>query len=244
MLRRSTASAIYRATFRGTMMWALLLAGVLSGSPTEANGAVMAELRSNLQTGSLLFSQGDCLAIKVFSGSRYTHVGAVVIEQGRPVVYDSMNGAGVRKQTLDEYVRFLAPSDVHVLHPSKKMTGVEARAFAHHLQRQVGRPYRIKHYATGRRTDGLHCGEYVTDALAAAGWFTAKEPARVSPGSLWEGVTQSGRYVDGGRFEVGEPATPVPLGKETWCQRSWRETRECCGACCRQLSRWFFCGAK
>ena len=225
-------------------MWALLLAGMLTGSPTEANGAVTAELRSSLQTGSLLFSQGDCLAIKVFSGSRYTHVGAVVIEHGRPVVFDSMNGPGVRKQSLDDYVRFLSPSDVHVLHPARPMTEVEANAFARHLEGQVGRAYRIKHYATGRRTDGLHCGEYMTDALIAAGWFVANEPSRVSPGSLWQGVMQSGRYVEGGRFELAEPATPVPFASETWCQRSWRETKECCGATCRQLSRWFFCGAK
>src|SRR5574339_643048 len=103
-------------------MWGAMLAAVLTATPVEANAAAVAELRCNLQTGSLLFSQGDCLAIKVFSGSRFTHVGAVVIEHGRPVVYDSMNGTGVRKQSLDDYVRFLSPSDVHVLHPARPMT--------------------------------------------------------------------------------------------------------------------------
>jgi hypothetical protein len=225
-------------------MWTLLLASALAGLPAEANGAVVAELRSSVQTGTLLFSQGDCLAIKVFSGSRYTHVGAVVVDNGRPFVYDAMNGDGVRKQPLDDYVKFLTPSEVYVMHPARPMSQVEAHLFAQHLEGQLGRPYRIKHYATGKRADGLHCGEYVTDALMLAGWFTAHEPQRVSPGSLCAGVTQSGRYVEGGRFELVEPAPPVPTVAETWCQRSWRETGECCSATCRQLSRWFLCRAK
>lgn len=225
-------------------MWSLMLVSALAGLPADVNGAVTAELRSSVQTGSLLFSQGDCLAIKVFSGSRYTHVGAVVIDNGRPFVYDSMNGSGVRKQSLEDYVRFLVPSDVQVLHPARPMTAVEAHLFAQHLEGQLGRPYRIKHYTTGKRADGLHCGEYITDALMIAGWFTAQEPPRVSPGSLYAGATRSGRYVDGGRFELVEPASPVPALTETWCQRSWRETQECCGSCCRQLSRWFLCRTK
>jgi len=225
-------------------MWGLVLAGMLSASAVEVNGAVVAELRHEVQTGTLLFSQGDCLAIKVFSGSRFTHVGAVVVEDGRAWVYDSMNGAGVRRQSLEDYVRFLVPSDVWVLHPARPMTDDEAHTFVRHLNSQLGRPYRIKHYSTGHRTDGLHCAEYITDALIAMGWFTAREPARVSPGSLWQGVTWSGRYVDGGAYTLVEPVAPAVARDESWCQWSWRETRECCGACCRQLSRWFLCRSK
>jgi hypothetical protein len=225
-------------------MGSLLLTCLLAGLPAEANGAVVAELRSTVQTGTLLFSQGDCLAIKVFSGSSHTHVGAVVVEDGLPVVYDAMNGSGVRRQSLAEYVRFLTPSDVQVLQPARPMTAAESAAFVRHLHGQLGRPYRIKHYTTGKRTDGLHCAEYLTDSLIAAGWFTAKEPARVSPGSLYAGVTQSGKYVVGKRFELTEPATPVPTSDETWCQRSWRETQECTSVCCRQMARWFLCRAK
>jgi len=221
-----------------------LLALVMGATPLEANGAVLAELRSHVRTGTLLFSQGDCVAIKVFSGSRYTHVGAVVVEDGQISVYDSMNGPGVRKQSLEDYVSFLVPSDVEVLQPARPMTREESAAFTGHLNSQLGRPYRIKHYTTGRRSDGLHCAEYITDALIAANWFTAREPARVSPGSLWQGVRQSGRYVAGGRFGLVDPVEPAIARDENWCQRSWRETQECCSACCRQMSRWFLCRGK
>jgi hypothetical protein len=225
-------------------MNSLVLLAVLATAPSAVHGAVEADLKDRVQTGTLIFSQGDCLAIQVFSGSPYTHVGAVVVEQGRATVYDAMNGAGVRKQSLAEYVQFLTPSTVWVLQPMQPMTSAEASAFVRHLESQLGRPYRIRHYSTGRRCEGLHCAEYVTDALMAAGWFTAREPARVSPGSLWQGVRQSERYAPGPQYELAEPKAASPPRDETWCQWSWRETKECCTACCRQMARWFLCRSK
>ena len=65
-----------------------LLAAVLSGvnAPAEsATGgyeslpAAAADIGPQLQTGTLIFSQGDCLAVRVYSASSYTHVAAVVV---------------------------------------------------------------------------------------------------------------------------------------------------------------------
>src|SRR5262249_48891255 len=152
------------------------------------------------QTGTLIFSQGDCLAVKVFSNSRFTHCGTVVIEDGQPMVYDSMNGAGVRKTKLIDYLRLQTPSDLQVIHPSTNFTPEQSQAYANHLQSQLGRQYGVKHHVTGRRAKGVHCAEYCTDALIAAGKVAADEPPRVSPGSLYEGLTEHHLYTDGGTF--------------------------------------------
>jgi hypothetical protein len=201
------------------------------------------DLRTQLPTGTLIFSQGDCLAVKVFTASSYTHVAAIVVEDGGPVVYDAMNGPGVRKSSWENYVTFLTPSEVEFVRPARPLTDAEAAAFSNHLRSQLGRPYRIHHHVTGQRCDGVHCAEYVTDALIAADWITARQPSRVSPGSLLQGVRQTGLYMDGPRIALAEPEAPVPAD-ETWCQWTWRETAACCSGTCRQLSRWFLCRSK
>lgn len=221
-------------------MWTSLLVLLLAAAPDAATEAGFPAIRAQLQTGSLIFSQGDCLAVKIFTASPYTHVGVVAIENGYPVVYDAMNGPGVRKTHVDEYFQFLVPSRVEVLHPVKEFPEADHAAMVRHLDSQLGRPYRIHHHATGKRCDGVHCAEYVTDALMAAHVLNAKEPPRVSPGSLHEGVLTGGTYRVATEYDFREAKLPVPT-EETRCQRYWRQTKQCCSGCCRQLSRWFLC---
>ncbi|MBC8116539.1 MAG: hypothetical protein H7062_19275, partial [Candidatus Saccharimonas sp.] len=136
-------------------MWSLLVVCVLSSGPEtgpdvrSASPEVLAELKQSLQTGSLVLSQGDCLAVKVFSRSSYTHVGGVVVRDGEVFVYDSMNGTGVRKTPLDEYLRLQTPSQIHVVHPKQPFTPEGATAYETHLDGQLGRRYAIKHHLTG-----------------------------------------------------------------------------------------------
>lgn len=224
-------------------MWTVLLVAAIAAPPDAATAATMPHIAATVQTGTLLFSQGDCLAVKVFTGSQITHVGAVVVESEGPVVYDAMNGPGVRKTPLDAYLRFLVPSRVYVMHPAKAFSPTETDALRSHFERELGRPYRVHHHATGERCDGVHCAEYVTDGLIAARRMTAVSPPKVSPGSLYQGVTDGSLYVDGGRydFRIGRPAPPPG---ETWCQKSWRSTGECCTGSWQQLSRWFCCKTK
>jgi hypothetical protein len=217
-----------------------LIAGFLAATPAEVNGAVVAQMRKQLQTGTLLFSRGDCLAIRVVTRSEFTHVGTVVVEAGEIVVYDTINGTGVRKQSLPQYIDYLAPSNLHVVQPTRPMTPDEAQRLAKHLRQHLGQPYGVQHYVTKRSARGMHCAEYATRALIAAGWMTAPDPARVSPGALYDAVLQSGRYVERGRFELRDSTPSLSLPpQETWCQSMWRETKECCSDCCRQLGRWF-----
>lgn len=215
----------------------------LAAVPSDATVAQFAEIRDNVQTGSLIFSQGDCLAVKVFTGSSCTHVATVVRGPDGPIVYDAMNGVGVRKSPLDDYLRFLVPSEVEIVHPAKPWNEVQTAAFVGHLESQLGRKYRIHHHATGGRTDGVHCAEYMTDALIAAQQMTALQPSRVSPGSLRQGCLDGGVYTIGQVYDFDEAARPDPLN-ESWCQWTRRETAECCSATCRQLSRWFLCRDK
>ncbi len=225
-------------------MWAHLLIPLLwatGGDPDDVSW----ELTKECQTGTLIFSQGDCLAVKVFSNSRFTHCAAVVIDEGRPVVYDSMPRYGVRRTELAEYLRLQTPSDIQVVHPAKPLSPDEAQAFRDHLNSELGREYGIKHHITGKRAKGVHCAEYCTDALLAAKEIEVDEPPRVSPGSLFEGLTEHRLYTDGGKFELRvKSLQPVAMEDESWCRRTWRQTYDCTAGCCRQMSRWFLCREK
>jgi Permuted papain-like amidase enzyme, YaeF/YiiX, C92 family len=227
-------------------MWSLLMICVLASGPEAAvevrsgSPEVLAELKQSLKTGSLLFSQGDCLAVKIFSASSYTHVGGVVVKGGEVTVYDSMNGAGVRKTSLDEYLRLQTPTQLHVVHPATPLSGERAAAYETHLNGQLGRKYAINHHLTGQRCDGLHCAEYMTDALMSAELIRAQNPPRVSPGSLLEGLEKANLYTDGGHFKLKaiEPQKPTNL---TWCQSLWYDTGTCCSNTATQLRRWVLC---
>ncbi|MGE4000385.1 MAG: YiiX/YebB-like N1pC/P60 family cysteine hydrolase, partial [Planctomycetaceae bacterium] len=184
------------------MMLALATPGDVGRAPAPTADASHAavyercamELAPRLVTGSLLFNAGDCLAIRVYTASPYTHVAVVVIEEDRPVVYDSMNGAGVRRQPLVDYLRSQSPDRLHVFHPQRPLTPEQSRGLRDYLDSQLGRPYAVQHHLTGKRCEGVHCAEYVTDALMSIGLLHADRPAKVSPASLVTGITAAGIY--------------------------------------------------
>ena len=228
-------------------MWTALLVCAFSccGSPVDANPpeppeSIVAELTQQLQTGSLIFSRGDCLAVKIFSQSGYTHVAGVVAKDGEFIVYDSMNGAGVRKTPLVEYLRLQTPSGIHVIHPRTPFSPEMVEAYERHLECQLGRKYSIRHHLTGNRCEGVHCSEYVTDALISADVISAKQPSRVSPGSLLEGVMAANLYQDGSRMELKlvEVSLPPEL---PWYQRAWHWSKTGCTKSASQLRRWILC---
>lgn len=226
-----------------TLLTLALLAG--SGTPSAEIGygstqEAAAAIAPTLQTGSLIFSSGDCLAVRIFTASPYTHVAAVVVdEQGRCTVYDSTNGVGVRRQPLADYLATQAPVEVHVHHPQRPL-GAEAEGeFTSFLESQLGRPYAIQHHLTGDRCTGLHCAEYVTDALVSIDVLQAKAPPRVSPASLREGITAHHIYTTGQTIRLQRPE-PVPAGDNA-CEQMWIDTKSCCSSCCRKLRGWLLC---
>jgi hypothetical protein len=69
--------------------------------------------RQVLQTGDLLFRRGDARILRGWfpfsrfianiSGSKYSHIGTVVVEDGEPIVYDTTK-ASVRRQPLKIWI--------------------------------------------------------------------------------------------------------------------------------------------
>lgn len=226
------------------MSWILLTACFVAASDTDMAEVTPREalvrLSDEVQTGTLLVSRGDCLAVKIYSASAYTHVAAVVVRENGVFVYDAMGGAGVRKQLLGDYLEGLEGARVHPFQPVTPFSEKQQQAFAGHLESQLGRPYAIKHHLTGKRAKGLHCSEYVMDAMIAAELMHAKEPARVSPASLVVGILAAGLYEEQQSLQLVSEAPKHP-SDENWCGWLWFETKECTLACCRKMRGWVFC---
>lgn len=225
------------------MSW-ILVALVVAADPAPMVGTLPAPsacvLAADLPTGSLIFSRGDCLAVKVFSGSPYTHVGAVVERGGAAMVYDSTGGVGVRRQPLADYLAAQKTATISLHRPERPFTESQRARFESHLESQLGRPYAIMHHLSGKRADGLHCAEYVTDALIAGELLEAEEPARVSPASLKEGIERAALYRHVATIELSPPARHAPADAG-WCGRMWWETRECTSNCYAKMRGWFCC---
>ena len=184
------------------LVWTVLLSGLDLDIPREAERkSIVVEARSpaeldrlereltpTLQTGTLLFSRGKSLTVKVISGSSYTHVAAVVVDQAGVNVYDAMRKVGVRCLSLRNHLISQEGDQIEVCQPRHRLSDEQAIVFRATLTRQIGRPYAVFHHITGYRCDGVHCSEYVTDALSEAQIVTAERPPRVTPASLRDSV--------------------------------------------------------
>jgi hypothetical protein len=233
-------------------MYAVLLAVALAGGSGRdaadrpvadavvAPASAAERIAAQVQAGSLLFSEGDCLAIKVYAGGPYTHVAVAVIENGTPVIYDSMNGCGVRKQPLADYLVTQAPDSVTLFHPRTPLTQEQATQLRSVLDSRLGTPYAVMHHLSGQRSDdGVHCSEYATDSLMAIGLVHAEQPPKVSPSSLADGIVLHEVYTQGETIALFVPI-PEEVG-DSWCEQLWIDTKLCCSNCCRQMSAWFLC---
>lgn len=225
------------------MTW-ILAALVVAADPAPLVGPLPAPsveaLAAELPTGSLIFSRGDCLAVKVFSGSPYTHVGTVVQRGGARFVYDSTGGAGVRRQSLAEFLASQKDATVSFYRPDPLFSEPQRARFESHLESQLGRPYAIMHHVTGKRAEGLHCAEYATDALIAGDRLEAEEPARVSPAKLKEGIERAASYRHVATIELATKA-PEPPADAGWCGRMWWETKQCTRNCYLKMRGLFCC---
>jgi hypothetical protein len=224
----------------------LALAGASpSDSPLEnvqvaTFGEAASELRPKLQTGTLLVSQGDCLAVRVYTQSPFTHVAAVVLRNGRPFVYDSTNGAGVRCQTLENYLQTQSPDELHVFQPARSLNADRQKIFEGWLDGQLGRPYAVSHHLSGERGDGVHCAEYISEALGKCGVISVKNPAKVSPASLVKGITIHNVYSQTETIHVIAP-TLEPTPPSTWYGHAWHSTKTCTVTCMSKFRRCVLC---
>lgn len=199
-----------------------------------------ARLAQELATGSLIVSRGDCLAVKMYSASAFTHVASVVVHDAEIYVYDATGGAGVRKQLLCDYLAGQDENALHPFHLCQPLSPEKAQKLEEHLESQLGRPYAIAHHLTGNRAEGLHCSEYATDALIAAGVMRAKQPSRVSPATLVAGILKDELYRQSTTLQLVPEPPPRP-DSDSWCAQIWFDTKECTRACYLQLRAWFCC---
>ncbi|MBW3541401.1 MAG: hypothetical protein KY476_14130 [Planctomycetes bacterium] len=222
-----------------------LAAALLTATPADVASFTSMDLAAqslaaDVRTGTLLFSNGDCAAVKVYTQSPYTHVAAVVVEDGKAFVYDSMNGVGVRRLSLEEYLAAECPNRIHVYQPRRPFNGRRGAAFVEHLQSQLGRPYALAHHVTGERADGLHCSEYMTDALMSCRLIRANQPPRVSPASLLEGLLRAKLYEPDATLVLKEPEQPRREGR-CWCEQLWFDTVDCTSRFCERVGRVVLC---
>jgi hypothetical protein len=180
------------------MMHAILLATALVAAPAEADctspRSAANEIAAYAQTGTLIFSQGDCLAVKdVYQKSLHARGGGR--DRGRKALRLRQHERHGRPQApVGKYCRSECPNTMHVYKPNTKFSKRRQELFVKHLESELGRDYAVKHHLSGKRAEGIHCAEYVMDALAACRLMRADEPAKVSPDSLRQGVEQAGLY--------------------------------------------------
>lgn len=228
----------------------LLSLVLVGGSPAStANGtlevvtsfdAAAEELRPSMRTGTLLVSEGDCLAVRVYTQSPFTHVAAIVLRDGRPFVYDSANGVGVRCQTLENYLQTQSPDELHVFQPKRTLSTSHQKRFSTFLDAQLGRPYAVSHHLSGERGNGIHCAEYISEALGQCGVIKVKNPAKVSPASLVKGITIHNVYSQSETVCVIVP-TPEPAPPSTWYGQAWQCTKSCTASCLSKFQRCVLC---
>ena len=215
-------------------------AGSLDGLKCDSTLVASQQIEAAMQTGTLLVTEGDCLAVRVYTQSPFTHVATVVVRNGRPVVYDAANGVGVRCLSLEKYLGTQGRNEIHVFQPKEPLTDEAQKKLESYLDSQLGRPYEVQHFVRGERGRGVHCSEYVTDALMHTGLLKAQQPARVSPASLVQGITRDAIYAQKQTVFI-QPPEAVRSNATTWYGQLWDETKSCTTDCCQQTKSWLFC---
>ena len=224
-------------------MQALVVVMACAFTPPEVHSspaAAAAIVSPTLETGSLLFSDGKCLAVKIFSRSRYTHVATVVREPSGLFVYDSQNDIGVRRLPLAKYLALTEGDEIEIVNPARSFDTARADHYQDYLESQLGRPYDIMHHLTGSRSEGVHCAEYLTDALMAVNLVTAENPSRVSPASLRSGLLSNDLYDRSAILLIDAPE-PERAEGQNWCHEFWLETKDCCRTCWSGFSGCVLC---
>lgn len=125
------------------------------------------QVRQNIKSGDLLAWEGRSFygrMIRLWSGSRYTHVGVAWVHQGRVFILEAREGAGVT-------IRALSRAGDFVLIPTQLEWADDVEAFA---LSNMGLPYSwgdILSVVFSRKlaAPGFICTEYAARVLEVAG---------------------------------------------------------------------------
>jgi hypothetical protein len=121
-----------------------------------------------LKNGDLIFIMnpaGQGKAIQLATGSKYTHVGIVFIENGKPVVYHAVEP--VMKSPLNEFVGMSVDGkyEVRRLKDQKALAGDVLSKMRRQAISQLGRHY---DWGFSWSDDELYCSEYVWKLYSSA----------------------------------------------------------------------------
>lgn len=124
-------------------------------------GALGAVAQAGLKTGDILFISnpwGQGKAIQLATHSQYTHVGVVIVENGKPFVYHAVEP--VTKSTLEEFISF--SSDGNYVAKRLRDQSVLSAANTEKLKKMaaalLGQHYDIYF---NWKDDEWYCSEYV-----------------------------------------------------------------------------------
>ena len=197
----------------------------------------------DIEDGTLLILKHSNKPVAKWTGSQITHIAIVLHRDHEPWVYEATPGR-VRYVSLTGYCREIAelntdrkkPTTVHLLKPARPYSAAQIEAMRMYMRSQIGRRYSIKGYVRDKPSDGIHCAEFASGALAATRRFDFDDQHyAISPGAFYEQVKS-------------EHKSPLSLSiqprttSESWCQRScreWTEFKSWCGWACYET--WMFC---
>lgn len=140
--RRASGHAPHALTRR--VFLGLALALLASAVPSANGGKTLAKdapAATELHDGDLIFQRSQspqCAAITAATGSPYTHVALVFIDDGRPVVYEAVQP--VKRTPLAEWIR-RGEGGHFVVKRLKGTSAVDADALRREVEPMLGRDY-------------------------------------------------------------------------------------------------------
>lgn len=119
------------------------------------------------QTGDVVFHEStsqQAAFLKLATGSRYTHMGVVVVEDGQTWVYEAVQP--VKRTPYDVWVDRGVDDHVVAMRPKKALTDQQQATLTAYVTSQLGKDYDALFAWTD---DTMYCSELVYKAYAQAG---------------------------------------------------------------------------
>lgn len=198
---------------------------------------------ADVEDGTLLILKHSNKPVARWTGSEITHIAIVVHRENEAWVYEA-TPARVRHVSLTSYYREIAelntqrkqPTTIQLLKPKQPYSTDQIAAMNKYMRSQVGRRYSIRGYVRDKQSDGIHCAEFASGALAATRRFDFDDDHfAISPGAFYEQVWPKHKSPLAITIQPG-------ASQESWCQRScrqWTDFKSWCGWAC--VETWMFC---
>lgn len=116
---------------------------------------------SQIQSGDIIFIDSDdrqSQAIRLTTGSKWTHLGIIFVENNEPIVYHAVDP--VRKDSLSDFLKYSidAKWEIKRLKDNSVLTDINLEKMKQKAQKLQGLPY---DYLFNWQDDEIYCSEYV-----------------------------------------------------------------------------------